>query len=564
MTRAKVHRNIYIFLLAALLVAMPSSVYFMNMAWVFLLVNWVLEWNWRKKFASFRDNTLLHAYLVLFGVAAAGLCWSHNIDYGVDYLRRMLPLAVVPLVALTSAPLQAKHLRRLLTVYVVAVIAVSAVGFVRFLTLPELPYRDIVPFISHIRFALNCCMAIFLLSAFALEPMMSYYRQRQREGTLSEPAKPHEVIENIVARSHVQHFDWISILCGMLALWLLFFLLLLQSYTAYVVLFITAFVVLLVHWRRIPAKALRWGVLFLWVGVAMVAGMVVGANVNDYYRLVPAAKRPLEAATPNGNPYSHAQDGMIENGNYINNWVCRQELVEQWALRSDKSVDDPAGNGYAIYPALVRYLNARGLTKDSAGVAQLSETDIRAIERGVANPVYLRHLSVKRMVFVMLFEHESGRRFHAVKGFTMLQRFDLWRAGWKVFASAPLFGVGTGDVVDALHQQLATQGSDIANTNKHTHNQYLTLLMTFGLLGCAILLFFFVRAFVRERMWSIPLLLANICIVAISFISEDTLETLAGCVFACIFVVLFAKLEKKAPPQAARNEATLNHPNQEP
>ncbi|MDY5969912.1 MAG: O-antigen ligase family protein [Bacteroidales bacterium] len=545
MTRAKVHRNIYIFLLALLLVAMPSSVFFMNLAWVLMLANWVLEWNWREKFAHFRNNTLLHAFLALFAMAMAGLCWSQNVNYGVDYLRRMLPLAAVPLVVLTSEPLRGNHLRRLLTAYVAAVLVVSAIGFVRFLSVPGLPYREIVPFISHIRFALNCCMAIFLLMTFALAPMMRYYRQRQEDGSLSEPSTAREILENLMVRQHVRHFDWFSILCIALTIWLLFFLLLLQSYTAYIVLYFTSLVMLLTYWRRIPTKALRFTALLLWVGVAAAAGVAVGINAYGYYHLSPAAKQPLKATTANGNAYSHAQDGMIENGNYINNWVCRQELAEQWSLRSDKSVDAPAGNGYAIYPALVRYLNAKGLTKDSAGVAQLSPDDIHAIERGVANPVYLRPLSIKRMVYVRLFEYESGRHLHAVKGFTMLQRFDLWRAGWKVFTENPFFGVGTGDVVDALHLQLALHGSELANTNKHTHNQYLSLLMAFGVVGCATLLLLFLRAFVHERMWEPPLLLANLCIVAISFISEDTLETLAGCLFACLFAVLLARQEKK-------------------
>src|SRR5574344_2052801 len=113
MKRQRIHRIIYIGLLAALVVALPTSVYVMNMVWVLLLINWVLEGQWKQKFADFRSNYLLQAYLAMTVVVIAGLCWSGNMSYGADYLRRFLPLLVVPLVVLTSSPLKPNHVRRI-------------------------------------------------------------------------------------------------------------------------------------------------------------------------------------------------------------------------------------------------------------------------------------------------------------------------------------------------------------------------------------------------------------------------------------------------------------------
>ena len=36
---------------------MTTSVFFTNLLWVLLVVNWVVEWNWREKFADFRQIT---------------------------------------------------------------------------------------------------------------------------------------------------------------------------------------------------------------------------------------------------------------------------------------------------------------------------------------------------------------------------------------------------------------------------------------------------------------------------------------------------------------------------
>ena len=106
-------------------------------------------------------------------------------------------------------------------------------------------------------------------------------------------------------------------------------------------------------------------------------------------------------------------------------------------------------------------------------------------------------------------------------------------------------GVGTGDVVDCCHKQLETDGSPLAGTKKHTHNQYLTFLVTFGLLGFSIIVLMFVYAFRRQRLLRIPAVLAFVTIVLVSFITEDTLETLAGCVFSVLFLCLMGAGERK-------------------
>ena len=80
----------------------------------------------------------------------------------------------------------------------------------------------------------------------------------------------------------------------------------------------------------------------------------------------------------------------------------------------------------------------------------------------------------------------------------------------------------------------------LADTGKHTHNQYLTLLITFGLVGFILIAFYFVRAFHRHRLWRNPVAAAYLCILLVSFITEDTLETLAGAVFSSYFMCFFS------------------------
>jgi O-antigen ligase len=126
-----------------------------------------------------------------------------------------------------------------------------------------------------------------------------------------------------------------------------------------------------------------------------------------------------------------------------------------------------------------------------------------------------------------------------VKGFSVLQRLELWGAALKVFRVHPWIGVGTGDVNDELHAQLKVQQSEIAGSGQSVHNQYLTFLVAFGVIGCALLLFMFGRAI--PALGSQPtILIAWLLVILISCVSENTLGTLAGILF-CSWFLAFRK-----------------------
>ena len=136
----------------------------------------------------------------------------------------------------------------------------------------------------------------------------------------------------------------------------------------------------------------------------------------------------------------------------------------------------------------------------------------------------------------------------------MLQRFELWKNAWRVFKKHPLFGVGTGDVVDECHKQLIIDGSPLTGTKKHAHNQYLTFLVSFGISGFVFIVAFFVIAFKRQHLLRIPAVLAFVTFVLVSFITEDTLETLAGCVFSVLFLCLMASYDENGlQPQNSKD-----------
>ena len=491
MLGSKAHRIIFLLLLTLLGGSMMTSVFMANLAWVLLGVNWLLEGRWREKWQMAKESRLLQAYLGLYLLLLAGMLWTENVAHGFSVLQVKLPLLVVPLVLLTTRPVMGRARQAVLGVYIGTVLVVSIIGTVRIFTIPNLPYRDAVPYISHIRFALNCCMVIFLVVS--------------GEWTEGRKSRPIHYLFSVL-----------------LILWLLIFIVMLHSYTALAILLVVSLVLLLFRYRR-------WQWVLLWVAVVGSGVAVICNEVKSYYSLVPLAQEPLHPFTAGGRPYKHSGNGVIENGNYIGNYVCREELRHEWNRRSRLPFDSLGPDGYGVDAILIRYLNALGLTKDSVGVWSLSESQVHHIEQGVANPVYLSRNPIRKMVYVILFEYECYRHTEAVTGFTMLQRLELWEATLGVVRQHPWVGVGTGDVDDAVHAQLAAQQSPLTGTTMSPHNQYLSLLTALGAIGIAILIALFLRPLLGKNCCRLTtLMLAWLLLLLISMLTEDTLDTLAG------------------------------------
>ena len=324
---------------------MTTSVFFTNLLWVLLLANWVIEWNWREKFSNFKQNHLLQAFLVLGAVHLLWLIGTENLSYGLFDMQKKLPLIAIPLVVLTTKPLSRKELLPVGFAYVTTIFVMSIVGLVRYLTMPDLPYRNLVPHISHIRFGLNICLTHVLL-------IYAAFKHRRL---------------------------WLYIINLLLSAWFIVFLLMLHAYTAFIILLITA-VVLLIAYRRHLSRTPR---IIATATVAAVLLFTVGLTCiyhHDYYHLQQICTQPLPSSTANGNPYQHLDDGLIENGNYVHQYVCEKEMRREWPKYSNLPFDSITPNGYSIYPTLLRYLNGMGLTKDSLGMTHLQPCDIAAIE----------------------------------------------------------------------------------------------------------------------------------------------------------------------------------------
>ena len=250
--RLTVHSAIYFLLLVVLIGSQPVSNFMMSGMEILLAVNWALEWDMRAKWQRARRSPLLWAFLVLMVVHLVWMIPSQNAAYGWNDIFKKLPLLAIPLVVLTSRPLVRRQLTMMLFAFVGTVFVATIIGRIRLATIPDLPYRQIIPFISHIRFAMNVCLAIVVIVWFCVE-------RTKRTGRLFS--------------------DWLLWVLLAVTVALVDFLFKLRSYTAFVMLFVVSVVLLAVFWRRI---ANRWLAFVLTTAVVLVAAVTMLVSVGMF------------------------------------------------------------------------------------------------------------------------------------------------------------------------------------------------------------------------------------------------------------------------------------------
>ncbi|MCB0642893.1 MAG: O-antigen ligase family protein [Phaeodactylibacter sp.] len=120
-------------------------------------------------------------------------------------------------------------------------------------------------------------------------------------------------------------------------------------------------------------------------------------------------------------------------------------------------------------------------------------------------------------------------------------RWQIWDAAGSVLAqNNRWFGLGTGDVQQALDEAYAVKGYVAAlEPHLNAHNQYYQLLLAIGLVGMLCWLLILALGFRIGIADSIPLLWF-VALFALSCLTESMLESQRGTLFFCFFYCLFA------------------------
>ncbi|MCK5135647.1 MAG: O-antigen ligase family protein [Bacteroidales bacterium] len=513
LTRQQIHEAVYYYALIFIAVSLPLSIYTTSVFQLVLLANWLAEGRFREKWGRFKGNRALWVFLVLYLIHAIGLLWSTDVAYSMKDMRIKLPLLFIPLIVGTSLPLVKQQVNRILLFFSMGVFAASMASVMKLVGwLPgEVEgYRDLSLFISHIRFSLMIVLTLLIVVYFLF-----------------------------IQRNSLSRFERIFYLAGLI--WFPVFLVLLKSLSGIVITGFLAFFLLVRAVFEIRDQAIRFMVFVPVIMIPLFSVIYLGHAVNKYYTFDEIIAEEIDAYTVEGNPYKNNPGNReVENGHYVWLHVCDVELEREWNRVSEIDYRGRTTNGNSVRGTLIRFLTSRGLRKDAVGIKQLSTEEIRAIEHGVANHIYMQPFKLYPRIYEVIWEIDRYRMGYDPNEKSVVQRYLYVDAGWKIAREKLFFGVGPGDVKQVFNDYYESIDSPLKEKwRRRAHNQFLTFLIAFGIIGLIICLVALVAPlFLAGRQRSF-LAVGFSILMLLSMINEDTLETSAGATFVAFFYTLF-------------------------
>lgn len=490
---------------------MPVSLFLTSLSQFFLVGSFFLEGDVTQKWKRFLNNNVALVFVGIWVMHLLGMLWTSDIADGLKDLRIKLPILLLPIIVAGTDKLTARQFRWIMGVFIFSVFAgtISAISVLTGFVHREIyDIRDVFIFhISHIRFALFTCVAICTLV---------YYLFYQKNFTR---------IAKVVS------------MC--LAIWFVVFLGIVESLTGLIILLIILLSIFVYHvfdsgnkWKKLAS-----------VGMIVLLPLLVlvyfNSLIKDFYKMKEISIN-VNDTTANGNKYSFdLNDTKYENGYPVNVYICYPELKSAWNSRSEINIDSLDLRSQPILSTVIRFLTSKGLRKDSATVYSLTKEEISSIESGKTNVNFQKTSNLKSRFNQVIWEIDNLLKGGNPSGHSVAQRFEFWRASIGIIRANPFFGVGTGDLVVAFHQQYETMQTKLDLDHRlRSHNQYLAITIAFGFPG----LIYFVFALLYplrnyKQLPTIFILFLIICMV--SMLTEDTLETQPGATFVGLFFILF-------------------------
>ena len=514
LTRKTFHEQVYYYTLILLALSLPLSIFTTSMFQIILAGNWLVEGRFVEKWQKAKANRALQVILLLFLLHVLGMIWSEDLAYGLKDMKIKLPLLALPLILATSVPLVKRKVHFILLLFTMGVFAASIASVMKLVGwLPgEVEgFRDLSLFMSHIRFSLMIVLALLIVVYFLF------------------------VLTNSISRAE-RLFYVVALI------WLPIFLVLLKSLSGIIIGFFLAFFILIRLVFEIRDQTIRFMVFVPVVMIPLFSIIYLGHSINKFYNIDELIPTELDTHTFEGNKYkNYPKLQEIENGHYIWLYICDEELEREWNKVSDINYrGGQTTNGNSIRGTLIRFLTSKGYRKDAVGLKKLSMAEIEAIELGTANYIYMQRFRLYPRIYEVIWEVDRYRMGFGPNEKSVVQRFLYLDAGWKIAKENLLIGVGNGDVKTAFEDHYNATNSPLSDEwRRRAHNQFLTFLISFGILGLLICVFALVGPLFlagRERSF---LAVGFMIMFLLSMLNEDTLETACGAAFVAFFYSLF-------------------------
>jgi len=487
-----------------------------------------------RKLKTFFSNKPAVVIASMYVMLIAGLLWTTDMHYALKDLRTKLPLLILPLFLSTGPEVNTRTLNWMLTGFGLALLGGTIYRLVLLLNLPVADSRNISAHVSHIRFSLNLVLGMFSLLYIARKRFFSSAR--------------------------------INLLLVLLASWFMAFMVYMQYDTGVVItIIVTIFIAFISAFRQ---SGLRSRIILIVASliILLVPVIYVLSVIHEFRTVKPVYFLQLDQYTQNGNRYTHdTTNFVVENGKYPGLYICDKELRSGWNRRSSIPFDSLDHKKQLLRSTLIRYMASKDLRKDSVGLCALDSKDIGVIESGIANSKSTSGFNIKTQIYNYLIAYRNYRLLGDPNAGTLVQRLEYWRTSLLIFSKHPIIGVGTGDLPAAFDKQYDEMKSPLKpEYRKRSHNQYLSTLVAFGILGFIWFIFSLVYPPVKLRGFRHYYFVVFYLVAMISMVSEDTIESQEGVTFfvffTCLFLLAWSDVKQKAEKmiETQEPESTLS------
>lgn len=451
-------------------------------------------YNIKTRFSDFLHNKVAVVMVSMYLMHFIALIYTSDFQYAFKDLRIKLPLLAFPLVLSSMKPLNRKQLDVVLWFFISSVFFVTILGTIKFIRRDFVDVRELSVFVSHIRVSLCIVFSIFVLGYYFVKRNYSL------------------IVKSLIV---------------FLIIWFLWQITILESFISLLIIAALCFVMMMYFVFRSKNTNVKICMVVAVVVVACAVAYLPYKAVKDYMTPAKIDVEQLDTHTKLGNPYVFDTIHFgVEDARYVGLYLSKNEMLDAWNKRSVKKINSEWDDGYH---ALVRYLTSKDLRKDADGVGQLTDNDVRNIENGIANYNYIENPGFKTRIMKVMIAYRNYKKSGDANGSSVFQRIEYIKASLGIIKDNPVFGVGTGDIVDAFANYYEDTNSKLRPEYRfRSHNQYLAITVAFGIVGLLWFLFSMLYPVFADKKNRNYLYLVFLFIMMLSMLTEDTLETQIG------------------------------------
>jgi hypothetical protein len=506
--------NVFFLCLLLFVALLPFSEAFVSITAGILILQAVALFSWKHPSVPHGSSKNLLLILSVFIIYMVGTICTQDLPLAIYEWKKVIFWIIIPLAFFVSPILSKEKFIIVLVFFCLSVLIATMTGIIKLLFsnyFQITEFRKII-LISHIRFSFQIVLAIIVITWM------------------------------LFSKTKIPAVGYRPVILILVLIWLINFLFLLKSITgifAFAGTLLVFIIFLIANLKNLKKRIL----LFLLLITVILAPVIyIGLIWYEFYDTDKIDPQSVDKISPAGNPYSFDFNSKEkENGHWVGMYLCVPELRREWNNRSHCKFDSLDKQGYPYSATLIRYLTSKGLRKDSTGLSKLKDKDIRAVENGLANHIYVDHpFSLYPRIYETIWELDVYFRLGDPNFQSVSQRIEFFKASLLLIKKNPWFGIGTGNWKIYYSETYRQMNSKLYPENQGpSHNQYLNYVVKFGIIGflyivCAILIPVF-----REQHRKNLIFLLFLVSIGVANLGDANLESHMGLSFFTFFYSLF-------------------------